>query len=58
MISGEDVCCSVFVFSVMWSEFLVTSTISCPLCSSVYECHKLECAITFPVRTECDMFMM
>ena len=41
VISGEDVCCSlvfstlvgVFVFSVMWSELLMTSAISCPLCS-------------------------
>ena len=38
---GDDVCCSVvfgtlvcvFVFSVMWSELLMTSAISCPLCS-------------------------
>ena len=38
-----DVCCSVvfgtlvgvFVFSVMWSELLMTSAISCPLWSSV-----------------------
>ena len=44
VISGDDVCCSVvfctpvgvFVFSVMWSEFLMTSAISCPLWSSVY----------------------
>ena len=50
MISGEDVCCSVvfgtlagvfgtlagvFVFSVMWSELLMTSAISCRLWSSV-----------------------
>ena len=43
VISGDDVCCSVvlgsvvgvFVFSVMWSELLMTSDISCPLCSSV-----------------------
>ena len=43
---GDDVCCSVvfgtlvgvFVFSVMWSELLMTSAISCPLWSSVYEC--------------------
>ena len=55
MISGEDVCCSVvfgtlvsvFVFSVMWSELLMTSAISCPVWSSVYECHKVECAFTF-----------
>ena len=40
---GDDVCCSVvfgtmvgvFVFSVMWSELLMTSAISCPLWSSV-----------------------
>ena len=36
---GDEVCCSVvfgtmvgvFVFSVMWSELLMTSAISCPL---------------------------
>ena len=66
VISGEDVCCSVvfgnlvgvFVFSVMWSELLMTSAISCPLWSSLYECHKVECAFTSPVRTECGMFVM
>ena len=50
VISGEDVCCSVvfgtmvsvFVFSVMWSELLMTSAIRCPLWSSVYECHKVR----------------
>ena len=44
-ISDDDVCCcvvfgtlvGVFVFSVMWSELLMTSAISCPLWSSVYE---------------------
>ena len=44
VISGEDVCCSavcdtlvgVSVFSVMWSELLMTSAISCPLWSSVW----------------------
>ena len=53
-----DVCCSVvfgtlvgvFVFSVMWSELLMTSAIS-PLWSSVYECQRVECAFTSPVRT-------
>ena len=43
MISGKAVCSSVvfgtlvgvFVFSVMWSELLVTYAISCPLWSSV-----------------------
>ena len=46
------------LFSVMWSELLMTSVISCPLWSSVYECHKVECAFTSPVRTECGMFVM
>ena len=50
VISGEYVW-----FSVMWSE--MTSAISCPLWSSVYECHKVECAFTSPVRTECGMFV-
>ena len=46
------------VFSVMWSELLITSAISCPLWSSVYEFHKVECAFTAPVRTECGMFVI
>ena len=46
------------MFSVMWSELLVTSAICCPLWSSVYECHKVDCAFTSPVRTECGMFVM
>ena len=66
VISGEYVCCSVvfgtlvgvFVFSVIWSELLMTSAISCPLWSSVYECHKVECEFTSPVRTEYGMFVM
>ena len=43
VMSGDDVCCSVVfgilvgVFSVMWSELLMTSAIGCPLWSSVYE---------------------
>ena len=57
VMSGDDVCCSVvfgtlvgvFVFSVMWSELLMTSAISCPLWSSVYECQRV---------TECGMFVM
>ena len=36
----------------------MTSAISCPLCSLVYECHKVECAFRSPVRTECGMFVM
>ena len=61
VISGDDVGCSVVlgtligvsVFSVMWSELLITSAISCPLWSSVYECQRVECAFTSPGRTEC-----
>ena len=59
VISGDDVCCSVVlgtlvgVFSVMR-----TSAISCPLWSSVYECQRMECAFTSPVRTECGMSVM
>ena len=66
MISGEDVCCSVvfgtlvgvIVFSVMWSELLMTSAISFPVWSSVYEYYKVESSFTSPVRTECGMFVM
>ena len=64
VISGDYVCCSVLlgtlvgVFSVMWSKLLMTSAISCPLWSSVYECQRVECVFTSPVRTECDMFVM
>ena len=58
MISGED--CVVFstLVCVLWSELLMTSAIICPLWSSVYECRKVECAFTSPVRTECVMFVM
>ena len=64
VISGDDVCCSVvfgtlvgvLVCIVMGSELLMTSAISCPLWSSVYECQRMECALTCPVRTECGMF--
>ena len=64
--SGEYACCSVVfgtlvgvnVFCVMWSKLLMTSAISCPLWSSVYECQRVECAFTYLVRTECDMFVM
>ena len=48
----------VFVFSVMWSELQMTSAISCPLWSAVYECQRVECAFTSPVRTECGMLVM
>ena len=36
----------------------MTSAISCPLWSSVYECHKVECAFVSPARTECGMFVV
>ena len=42
----------VFVFSIIWSELLMTSDMSCPLWSSMCEYHRLECALTSPVRTE------
>ena len=66
VMSGDDVCCSVvfgtlvglFVFSVMWSELLMTYAISCPLWSSVYEYQRVECAFTSPMRTECGTFVM
>ena len=48
----------VCVFSVVWSELLMTSAISCPLWLSVYKCQIVECAFTSPVRTECGMFVM
>ena len=47
-----------FVFSFMWSGLLMTSAISFPLWSSVYECQIVECAFRSPVRTECVMFVM
>ena len=55
VISGGYVCYSVvfgtlvgvFDFSVMWSELMMTSVISCPL----YECQRVACVFTSPVRT-------
>ena len=46
VIYSQDVSCSVvfgtlvgvFGLSIMWSDLLMTSTISCPMCSLVYEC--------------------
>ena len=66
VLSSDDVCCSVVfgtlvgvsVFSVIWSELLMTSAISCPQWSSVYECQRVECAFTSLVRTECGMFCL
>ena len=58
MISGDYVCCSVvfgtlvgvFVFSVMWSELLTTSAISCPVWSSVYEFKRVEWSVRSHLR--------
>ena len=36
----------------------MTSAISCPMWPSVYECYKVECALTSPVRTKYGMFVM
>ena len=66
VISGHDVCCNVMfdtlvgvcVFSVMWSDLLMASAISCPLWLVVYKCQRVECAFTSPVRTECVMFVV
>ena len=35
----------------------MTSAIYRPLWSSVYECQRVECALTSPVRAECGMFV-
>ena len=45
---GDDVCCSV-VLCVMWSDLPKTSAIGCPLWSSVYECQRVECAVSMRV---------
>ena len=66
VISGDDVCWCVvfgtlvgmFVVSLMWSVLLMTSSISCPMWSSVNEWQRVECAFTSPVRTECGMFVI
>ena len=44
--------------SVIWSELLMTSAISCSLWSSEYECQRVECPFTSPVKTECGIFVM
>ena len=66
VIFGDDCCCGVVfgtlvgvsVFSVMLSECLMTSAIRCILWSSVYECQRVECAFTSPVRIECCIFVI
>ena len=50
-----DTLVGVPVFSVLWSELLMTSTISCPLWSSVHKCQRLEYAFISTVGTECGM---
>ena len=50
--------CLYFMVCVMWSELLMTSVISCPMWSLVYEYQRVECAFTSSVRTECGMFVM
>ena len=47
-----------FVLSVMWSQLLMATAISCPMWSSVYKCQIVKCAFTSSVRTECGMFVM
>ena len=50
VISGEDACCSVVfytlvgvsVFSVIWSELVMTPAICCSLWASVYECQRVK----------------
>ena len=58
--SGDDVFVVLLgtLVCLMWSEWLLTSSISFPMWSSVYKYHRVECAFTSPVRTECDMFVM
>ena len=51
-------CSLVSVSSVKWGELLMPSAMCCPLWSSVYKCHKVECVLTFRVRTESGMFAM
>ena len=37
--------------------FVQASVLSCLLWSSVYECQRVECAFTYPVRNERGMFV-
>ena len=50
-----DTVVGVFVFSGMWSELLMTSDISCPLWSSVYECQRVECGLLVMYCIQCCM---
>ena len=53
-----DTLVGVSVFSVMWSELLITTALSCPLWSSVYGYQRVECTFACPVRSECGLFVM
>ena len=63
--SGEVACCSVVcgtlvgvpVFSIMCSELLIMSEISCPLWSSVCEYQNVECTFTSPMSIESGMLV-
>ena len=63
VISGEDVvvCCLLHwlvCFCSVLCDLSCWSAISCPLWSSVYECQRVKCAFTSPVRTDCGMFVI
>ena len=61
VMSSEDVCCSVVfgtlvgLFSIIWSELMMTSAISCPLWSLVYECQRVECGLFEMCCMQCFM---
>ena len=55
--SSVHVGCILPVFSVMCSELLIMSEISCPLWSSVCEYQSVECAFTSPVSIESGMLV-
>ena len=65
VMSGDVACCSVVcgtlvglsVFSVMCSELLIMSEISCSLWSSVCEYQIVEWAVTSPVSIESGMLV-
>ena len=65
VMTGEVACCSVVCgtlvgcvgVSMMCSELLIMSEISCPLWSSVCEYQSVECAFTSPVCIEAGMLV-
>ena len=48
----------VSMFSVIWSELRMTSTISCRIWSLVYKYQRVEYAFTYPVGADIGMFVM